>query len=112
MSSTGERLRDIQVRLLAVMGEDATLTSQRTVYDSNLDAMVPLNGVSKSVRVKKGSVTKRLANGVETEQTVMTLLVEPARGDTIKLGKDEWTVGNVKVHAFQGIISKYVAEVS
>lgn len=107
----------VAVEMLEEFGSDATLTSTApaapTAQTKRTGKAAPVAApVSRPARAVVGPVEVAGADGRKTLQTLATLLVEPAQGETLTMGESSWTIGKVSRIAPQGKAIVYMAEVA
>lgn len=104
------------IRLIDKFGIDGVLVSSGPVvehFDKVLGEMVALTPVptERLIRAATRPVDVVDAEGRELTITEALMLVEPRRGDVLRLGDNTYTVGNHQKSEVQGLPVVYRAEV-
>jgi len=102
----------LEARLLVRFGANGTVTGQGTVYDADLDRMVPVSAAPRTVRMVLGPAETLDEDGREVFRTVAKMQTKPTRGDTIVFAGQTFTVGHVNTFYEANKPVLYVAEVS
>lgn len=108
-----DRMVALETRLLVRFGANGTLTGQGTVYDADLDRMVPASSAApRTIRMTLGPAETLDEEGREVFRTVAKTQTKPMRGDTITFAGTHYSVGNV-VTLYEGDVPVlYIAEVN
>ncbi|WP_343545375.1 hypothetical protein [Sphingomonas paucimobilis] len=102
----------LEARLLTRFGAYGTLTGQGTVYDADLDRMVPAPASTRTVRMIVGPAETLDEEGREVFRTVAKLQTKPTKGDVIEFAGETFTVGHVNTLYEGDTPTLYIAEVS
>lgn len=107
-----DRMVALEARLLTRFGANGTLKGQGTIYDPDLDRMVPAGAGPRTVRMTVGPAETLDEEGREVFRNVAKMQTKPTRGDVIVFAGETYTVGNVQTLYEADVPTLYVAEVA